>query len=134
MLFDGTVSVQAAGAPDRLAHRGEWLLLTAAHGETGGQFAPDAYPSWRSDWLEAQDMPLKYVVARLNRYTDDKIVAEGDAVANLRVTGRFQLSRTRDALSMISALLDVDAVQNGAHVYLSPRHPHARTTVKGPTA
>ena len=42
------------------------------------------------------------------------------------VTGRFQLNRTSDALSMISTLLDVDAVQTGSEISLSRKAPQDR--------
>jgi transmembrane sensor len=126
-VFDGAVRVTPdATASARLVHKGEWLRLVADHGSASGRFAPETYQTWRTDWLDADNTPLKYVVARLNRYTGDKIVLKGDAISDIGVTGRFQLSRTADALSMISALLDVDAVRAGERVYLSPRRAAAK--------
>jgi transmembrane sensor len=70
-------------------------------------------------------MPLKYVVARLNRYTTDEALRLRDpAMGERKVTGRFKLNKTTDSLAMISALLEVDAAKKGRHVYLSPRQSH----------
>ena len=79
----------------------------------------------------AEQTPLKYVVAWLNRYSDDKIVVRDEATASLKVTGRFRLSRTADALAMISALLDVDAARNGRSFDVAPRRP-SRTSATPP--
>ncbi len=121
-VFEGTVRVSRANAEPRLVAKGEWLLL-AADKTTAGHFSPETYQGWRSDWLDAKAMPLKYVVARLNRYTVDQVALSNAAMGELKVTGRFRLDRTNDALAMISTLLGVDAAKQGPHIYLSPRHP-----------
>lgn len=122
-VFEGAVRVSRADAAPRLVAKGEWLLLAADHKVTTGRFAPETYQGWRSDWLDAEQMPLKYVVARLNRYTADQVVLNDGAIGELKVTGRFRLDRTHDALAMISALLAVDAAKQGRNIYLSPRRP-----------
>jgi transmembrane sensor len=120
-VFEGAVRVARADAPTRLVGKGEWLLLAADHKVTTGRFAPETYQGWRTDWLDAEQTPLKYVVARLNRYTADQVVLNDAAIGELKVTGRFRLDRTHDALAMISALLAVDAAKQGRRIYLSPR-------------
>jgi transmembrane sensor len=122
-VFEGVVRVSQGAAPPRLLHKGEWLLLAANRPATGGRMAPDSSDSWRADWLDADNMPLKYVVARLNRYSPDAVVLRDPAVGELKVTGRFKLDRTAEALAMISALLEIDAARTGGHVYLTPRRP-----------
>ena len=122
-VFEGAVRVARADAAPRLVGKGEWLLLAADHKVTTGRFAPETYQGWRSDWLDAEQTPLKYVVARLNRYTTDQVVLNDVTIGELKVTGRFRLDRTHDALAMISALLAVDAAKQGRHIYLSPRRP-----------
>ena len=126
-VFAGAVRVSRADAAPRLVGKGEWLLLAADHKVTTGRFAPETYQGWRSDWLDAEQTPLKYVVARLNRYTADQVVLNDAAIGELKVTGRFRLDRTHDALAMISALLAVDAAKQGRHIYLSPRRPSPET-------
>jgi transmembrane sensor len=118
-VFDGAVRVERKADVARQVRKGEWLRLVADHGETTGRFSPQTYQTWRTDWLEADNTPLKYVVARLNRYSAKTIVVKGEGMSGIGVTGRFQLNRTNDALSMISALLGVDTVQNGSEISLS---------------
>lgn len=123
-VFEGAVRVSHANAPPRMVVKGEWLILASNHETTAGRFAPETYQGWRSDWLDADAMPLKYVVARLNRYTTDEVRLRDPAMGERKVTGRFTLNRTADSLAMIAALLEVDAAKKGRHVYLSPRQPH----------
>jgi transmembrane sensor len=63
-VFEGVVRVSQGGAPPRMLRKGEWLLLAADRAATSGRLAPDSYDAWRADWLDADALPLKYVVAR----------------------------------------------------------------------
>ena len=125
-VFEGAVQVSRANAEPRRIGRGEWLLLASNDRMSAGRFEPATYQDWRSDWLDAESMPLKYVVARLNRYSVDKVVLSNAAIGELRVTGRFKLNRTAEALAMISALMEVDAVRQGSRIDLSPRRDDAK--------
>jgi len=125
-VFEGAVRVERTAHAARQLRKGEWLRLVADHGQAAGRFSPETYQTWRTDWLEADNTPLKYVVARLNRYSPQTIVVKGEGISSIGVTGRFQLNRPGDALSMISTLLGVDAVQNGAEISLSARAAQAR--------
>ena len=124
-VFEGAVKVSRANAEPRRIASGEWLLLAADHRTTAGRFETATYQDWRSDWLDAENMPLKYVVARLNRYSADPVALSNAALGELQVTGRFKLDRPADALAMISALLEVDAAKKGRRIYLSPRETSA---------
>ncbi len=117
-VFKGVVKVASAGAPVRLVHKGQWLVLDPQRGARAGSFDPATYQGWRSNWLEADNMPLSYVVAKLNRYTDTKIVVADKALSNVGLTGRFQLSNTDATLAMIGALLNTTAARRDHHVYL----------------
>jgi transmembrane sensor len=130
-VFEGAVRVSRANAAPRLVAKGEWLLL-ASDITTAGRFSPEAYQGWRSDWLDAEAMPLKYVVARLNRYTLDQVALSNAAMGEIRVTGRFRLDRTHDALAMISTLLEIDTAKRGRHIYLSPRPQSEASTPRRP--
>ncbi len=118
-VFEGVVRVASRDAPARVVRRGEWLLVSDTR-QSAGLFVPDAAQTWRSDWLVAEQTPLKFVLARLNRYSPDQIVVRDAALGELKVTGRFRLSRPSDALAMISALLGVEASRGGQHIYLAP--------------
>ncbi len=123
-VFEGVVRVSQGGAPPRTLRQGEWLLLAADHTASRGRLAAGSYDAWRGDWLEADGMPLKYVVARLNRYSPQALTLRDPRMGELRVTGRFKLDRPAEALAMISTLLDLKVEKAGSRVYLAaPSRP-----------
>jgi transmembrane sensor len=124
-VFEGVVRVAQGSAPPRTLRQGEWLLLAADHTSSRGRLPADSYDAWRGDWLEADNMPLKYVVARLNRYSPQTLTLRDARVGELKVTGRFKLDRPAEAVAMISALLDLKVEKAGPRLYLAP--PSARS-------
>ncbi|NQE60904.1 FecR domain-containing protein [Caulobacter sp. RHG1] len=119
-VFEGVVRVSRNGSEQRLG-KGQWLMLASNQAPVGGRLDADSYAAWRSDWLDADGLPLKYVVARLNRYTTQHVALHDPALGELKVTGRFKLDRPTESLTMIAALLDMQARPEGARVYLTPR-------------
>ncbi len=126
-VFDGVVRVSRDGAERRVG-KGEWLMLVADRAPVQGRLGADSYQAWRSDWLDADGLPLKYVIARLNRYTPQSVALHDPALGDLKVTGRFKLDRPTESLAMIVALLDMRADPDGRKVYLSPRQAQRRPT------
>ncbi len=122
-VFEGVVRVSQGEAPPRTVRQGEWLLLAADHASSRGRLAADSYEAWRGDWLEADSMPLKYVVARLNRYAPQTLTLRDRRMGELKVTGRFKLDKPDEALAMISALLDLKIEHAGPRIYLGPSKP-----------
>lgn len=119
-VFDGVVRVARNGAEQRLT-KGQWLMLASNRAPVRGQLDADSYQAWRSDWLDADGLPLKYVIARLNRYTTQRVALHDPALGELKVTGRFKLDRPTESLTMIAALLDMQARPEGKSIYLAPR-------------
>jgi transmembrane sensor len=119
-VFDGVVRVNRDGAERRVG-KGEWLMLAANRAPVQGRLDVDSYQTWRSDWLDADGLPLKYVIARLNRYTAQSVALHDPALGELKVTGRFKLDRPAQSLTMIAALLDMQTHAEGPRVYLTPR-------------
>jgi len=103
-VYEGTVRVEGKDSHNRAVTRGQWLLLDPKRGVTSGSFSPEAYPNWRTGWLEADGMPLGYVIARLNRYTDTKIVIADPTLVDVGLSGRFRLDNTAGTLQQISAI------------------------------
>ncbi len=120
-VYEGTVDVERSGVDHRAVSRGQWLLIDPKRGISGGSFAPEAYPNWRTGWLEADRMPLAYVVARLNRYTDDKIALDSKLDA-VELSGRFRLDNTAVSLQMIAAVFDIDVTRQDHRILLTPKH------------
>lgn len=123
-VFDGLVRVSRDGAERRVG-KGEWLMLASNRAPVAGRLEADSYQAWRSDWLDAEGLPLKYVIARLNRYTTQSVALHDPALGELKVTGRFKLDRPSESLAMIAALLDMQAHPEGRRVYLTPRRAPA---------
>ncbi len=121
-VFEGTVKVAGRNIEDRAVTSGQWLLLDPKRGVSAGTFSPDAYPNWRTGWLEADRMPLAYVIARLNRYTSDKITIADRTLVDVDLTGRFRLDNADGTLKQIAALLDVEAEKHGHEILLRRRH------------
>ena len=126
-VFDGVVRVNRDGAERRVG-KGEWLMLVADRAPVQGRLGADSYQAWRSDWLDADALPLKYVIARLNRYTAQSVALHDAALGELKVSGRFKLDRPAESLAMIAALLDMRADPDGRKIYLSPRQAARRPT------
>jgi transmembrane sensor len=120
-VYEGTVKVEAKGSDPRAVTSGQWLLIDPKRGVTAGTFAPEAYPNWRTGWLEADAMPLGFVVARLNRYTDNKIVLADDKLAAVTLSGRFRLDNPAGTLKQIAALLDVRVTAQDHRILLTPK-------------
>jgi transmembrane sensor len=118
-VFEGVVRVSQGAASPRLLRQGEWLLLAADRTASRGRLSADSYDAWRGDWLEADGMPLKYVVARLNRYSPQSLILRDPELGALRVTGRFKLDRPSEALAMISSLLNLKVDKAGGRIYLA---------------
>jgi transmembrane sensor len=120
-VYEGTVKVDGKDIDHRAVSRGQWLLLDPKRGVSDGTFSPEAYPNWRTGWLDADRMPLAYVIARLNRYTDDKITLD-DKLAAVELSGRFRLDNTAVSLRMIAAVFDIDVTRQGHRIFLTPKH------------
>lgn len=121
-VFEGTVRVAAAGMKPRSITRGQWINMDPERGTSSGDFTTGKYQTWQTDWLEADNMPLAYVVTKLNRYTNAKITIKDRHLSNVALNGRFRLSNTDTTLSMISALLDVNVERQKNEIVLVPRH------------
>ncbi len=121
-VFKGVVKVSNAGSQFRVLNKGEWLVVDPRLGSHSGKFDLNTFQTWQSDWLEADHMPLPYIVAKLNRYTDRRIVIADKAFPGVALSGRFQLSRTDTALAMISTLLSAATVRRDHQIFLVPRN------------
>jgi transmembrane sensor len=120
-VYHGVVTVAQGGSVQTL-HKGDWLTLDSHLGANNGRFDPVTYQNWRTDWLEADKMPLSYVVAKLNRYSSTPIVIEDTALKRAVLSGRFQLSNTDATLRLIAAALDIHQQNRDHRVYLTIHH------------
>jgi transmembrane sensor len=123
-VFQGSASVTAQGAGERTLRRGGWIVLDPRLGVAQGHFDPNTYRNWRTDWLQAENMPLKYAIARLNRYSADKISVDDPKKADVALTGRFDLRKTDATVQMISSLLKLKPVHKSDGLHLENDGPN----------
>lgn len=120
-VYHGVVTVARADGQVATLRKGDWMMLDPRLGGESGHFDPATYQNWRTDWLEADKMPLSYVVAKLNHYSGRPIVIGDAALSDMRLTGRFQLSNTDATLRLIGATLNIAPVRRDGHIVLMPR-------------
>lgn len=124
-VFQGVVRVRSAGGDVGLLHAGEQLALDGARPAVTRRFSPDIAQTWRSDWLQADNAPLRQVVARLNRYSPKPIILKSESLSDIALSGRFDLRRTDTTITMISTLLGLDVIRDPHTIYLA-RRPQPR--------
>lgn len=106
-LLEGVVEVRAAKpvpgaapAATRLAP-GQRLVLDPAAAVP--QPAARSDSRWASGMLSFENAPLDEVVSALNRYSARKILLDGTALAELRVTGSFRTGDPRQLADSLAA-------------------------------
>ena len=60
-------------------------------------------PSWRSGWLEADDLPLAQVVEKLQRYLPKPVALSSSELAAIPIVGRFSLDDPQQALALLAS-------------------------------
>lgn len=121
-VYHGVVTVAGADGAPRYLHKGEWMQIDPRLAAQSGHFDPATYQSWRTDWLEADKMPLSHVVAKLNRYAPQPIRIEDAALAQRPLSGRFRLSSTDATLNLIAAALNIAQIRRDGQIVLTAHH------------
>ena len=80
--------------------------------------------AWRNGKARFEDAPLATVVASLNRYFDTPITLGDESLADLPVTGEFDIRDRATAVNALALIFDLDAREEPARVVLS--RPEAR--------
>lgn len=71
------------------------------------QASLDTVEAWRSDRIIFQDVPLRRVLAELERYRRGRIVLMSEAIGDIPVTAIFETSRADSALRTIADTLNI---------------------------
>lgn len=86
-----------------------------SYGEDGiGQVSPadlEAAIAWRQDRIVFQDVPLRRVLAELERYRRGRIVLADSSIGNIPVTAIFNTRQADSALQTISETLPIRVFQ-----------------------
>jgi len=64
-------------------------------------------PAWTGGWIEANDMPMRQLVARLNRTAGRSVTLADPALGDLLVTGRFRTNDPQNTLEAITMIHDL---------------------------
>ncbi|MBS0420291.1 MAG: FecR domain-containing protein [Proteobacteria bacterium] len=67
--------------------------------------------SWREGWITFEDETLENAIAELNRYSEQPLVAEGEDLKRLRLSGVFRIGQPERFGTLIGEILPVAVVQ-----------------------
>jgi len=109
-VFEGAVRVVPAHASEQVVVRaGEQLRFDASHIESVAPLSPYA-EAWTRGVLYAENMRLADFLDEIGRYRDG-IVTYDDDVADMRVSGTYQLNDTDQILALLTEALAVRQVR-----------------------
>lgn len=91
--LSGEVEVDWDGERRPLRATQQVRYTDAAIGPVSAGVDTAVLTSWQSGTLIFQDMPLRQVVAEINRYRSGRVVLANDALAGRRLTGTYQIAR-----------------------------------------
>lgn len=100
-------------------------VVIAANGERS--FSQLERPEVATAWLRRQyvfrDRPLREVAAELNRYNHDRILIEGDVLAQQSVTGVIQLNDPGAFVAFVSGIPEVRSTRSRDGTYVISSAP-----------
>jgi ferric-dicitrate binding protein FerR (iron transport regulator) len=80
---------------------------------------------WMTRRLQYRDVPLRYVVADVNRYRNHKIVIQGREAEEYEFTGTVFLDRIPEWASSLEIIFPVQVRQDDAHIVIQCRPPRS---------
>ncbi|PPC89666.1 MAG: hypothetical protein CTY34_10640 [Methylobacter sp.] len=92
-----------------------WWLPANGRFENAPNLEIGSLTAWRTGRLVFRNRRLEDVLAELNRYHDVRIRVAGPALAEMRVSGTFQINQLEQTLTAITALLPVSLKPVGPH-------------------
>ncbi|NLS18615.1 FecR family protein [Rhizobium sp. P40RR-XXII] len=78
----------------------------------------DTVQAWRSDRIIFQDVPLRRVLAELERYRRGRIILMDSSIGDIPVTAIFETARTESALETIADTLGIRLLSAANYVTL----------------
>ncbi|TWB12210.1 FecR family protein [Rhizobium sp. ERR 1071] len=78
----------------------------------------DTVEAWRSDRIIFQDVPLRRVLAELERYRRGRIILMDSSIGDIPVTAIFETARTESALQTIADTLGIRLLNAANYVTL----------------
>ncbi len=120
LVVSGSVSVSPKGEKARTLEAGQQLRIDESG--AGAVEAVDAVRviSWRAGKARYQDKPLGKVVSDLNRYFTTPIALADARLADMPVTGEFDLRDQNTAVAALAAAFDLQVRREPDRIVLSP--------------
>lgn len=100
-VYEGHVKVQAGQSIELTA--GQSLAISGDKLQIEDDAHLGMLPSWRSGWLEADDLPLAQVVEKLQRYLPKPVALSSSELADIPIVGRFSLDDPQQALALLAS-------------------------------
>lgn len=101
-LVEGKVRVARSGAAADMV---PGTRLTLQNGHMAVETLDAAHQTmWQSGMISAEDVPVRDIVAQLNRYLARPLVITDPAVADLKISGEFRLDDPQGFASAIAAM------------------------------
>ncbi len=115
-VTEGVVQVTEstpAGRSSRstMLHANEYLQASRAGLGSTRQIDPAPLTAWQRGEIIAREMPLLELTRELARYTDTRIVIRDRSVADLTVSGVFNLDHPASVLQAVELSLELQVVQ-----------------------
>lgn len=78
--------------------------------------------SWRSGYVNFENVPLTEAVAEFNRYRESKILIEDPSIEGLRIGGNFRSSSSEAFLAVLESGFAIDVQRRDGDIVLKGRH------------
>lgn len=127
-VLEGSVQVSTENEPAavRLLQTGQSVETDGNHVNETAQIDANAIAAWHDGKLHFDNTPLAAVVAELQRYRQAP-VRLSSALADLRITGQFDIDRIDQLLSMLPTLASVNVRREAdGSVAIVPRNEEKR--------
>lgn len=119
-VLTGVVEVTPLEGQAATLLAGDTIEIDAGGTSSGiRRYDPSLVFAWRSGKARFRDEPLAKVVASLNRYFETPIVLGGETLADLPVTGEFDIRDRETAVEALALVFGLDRSDEPARTILS---------------
>ncbi len=123
-VVTGVVDVTPRHGPSSTLLAGDMIEIGAdGRASAVKRFDPSIVLAWRGGKARFRDEPLGEVVKSLNRYFSTPIVLDGEALAQLPVTGEFDIRDRDTAVRALALIFGLEARDEPARTVLGAPEP-----------
>lgn len=123
-VVTGVVDVTPRFGPTSTLLAGDTIEIDSeGRASAVARFDPSLILAWRGGKARFRDKPLGEVVASLNRYFSTPITLEDEALAELPVTGEFDVRDRETAIKALALIFGLEATDEPARTVLSAPAP-----------